>query len=77
MQTVEAMIKAPDHREKMPHIIKTILEFAYLTYSGMEPLKKKSFLNKYKCRFAKRTYQRELDEKIGCKGEKSQDQNQS
>ena len=38
MQTVEAMIKAPDHREKMPHIIKTILEFAYLTYSGMEPL---------------------------------------
>ena len=34
MQTVEAMIKAPDHREKMPHIIKTILEFAYLTYSG-------------------------------------------
>ena len=36
MQTVEAMIKAPDHREKMPHIIKTILEFAYLTYSGRE-----------------------------------------
>ena len=34
MQTVEAMIKAPDHREKMPHIIKTILEFAFLTYSG-------------------------------------------
>ena len=39
MQTVEAMIKAPDHREKMPHIIKTILEFAYLTYSGRDPLK--------------------------------------
>ena len=39
MQTVEAMIKAPDHREKMPHIIKTILEFAYLTYSGRESLK--------------------------------------
>ena len=38
MQTVEAMIKAPDHREKMPHIIKTILEFAYLTYSGIDTL---------------------------------------
>jgi len=35
MQTVEAMIKAPDHREKMPHIIKTILEFAFLTYSDL------------------------------------------
>ena len=37
MATVEAMIKAPDHREKMPHIVKTILEFAYLTYSGKNP----------------------------------------
>lgn len=35
MATVEAMIKAPDHREKMPHIVKTILEFAYLTYSDL------------------------------------------
>ena len=34
LQTVQSMIEAPNHKENMPQIVKTILEFAFLTYSG-------------------------------------------
>ena len=34
LQTVQRMIEAPNHKENMPQIVKTILEFAFLTYSG-------------------------------------------
>ena len=40
MHTVQTMINAPNYKENMPQIVKTILEFAFLTYSGMfEPSK--------------------------------------
>jgi hypothetical protein len=34
MQAVQMMITAPNHKENMAQIVKTILEMAYLTYSG-------------------------------------------
>jgi len=35
LQTVQSMIEAPNHKENMPQIVKTILEFAFLTYSDL------------------------------------------
>ena len=34
LRTVQAMIQAPNYKENMAQIVKTILEFAFLTYSG-------------------------------------------
>ena len=68
LRTVQAMIQAPNYKENMAQIVKTILEFAFLTYSGGSERMFQILIMTF--RPSKRTYQGQLHEETGGQSKK-------